>query len=153
MSDPVIDRLDVSAYSVPLSEPEADGTLTWDKVTIVVAEPQAGGVKGLGFTHGAPACAAFIRDKLEHVVVGTDPMDVPGAWAAMVRAIRGEGRPGVSSMAIAAVDTALRDLMTRFLDLPLCGRSAMVCMAVPIWRSGGVSSFTKGSLPRQLSTL
>ena len=51
MRDPSIDRLDVSVYTVPLPEPEADGTLTWDNVTVIVAEPKAGGLRGMGFTY------------------------------------------------------------------------------------------------------
>lgn len=46
-------------------------------------------------------------------------MAVPGTWAAMVHAIRNLGRPGIISMAIAAVDAALWDLKARLLDLPL----------------------------------
>jgi hypothetical protein len=34
-------------------------------------------------------------------------MDVTGAWIAMTRAIRNQGRPGKASMAVAAVDAAL----------------------------------------------
>ena len=37
----------------------------------------------------------------------------------MVQSIRNLGRPGVSSMAIAAVDVALWDLKARLLGLPL----------------------------------
>ena len=37
----------------------------------------------------------------------------------MVDEIRNVGRPGIASMAIAAVDTALWDLKARLLDLPL----------------------------------
>src|SRR5438067_658403 len=152
MLDLAIDRLEVSVYTVPLPEPEADGTLSWDKVTMVVAEPQAGGARGLGFTYGAPACATYIRDKLADVVAGCDPMDVPGAWAAMVKAIRNDGRPGLVSSSIAAVDMGLWDLKARLLDVPLCRLLGPVRTEVPVYGSGGFCSLTDERLADQLSS-
>ena len=46
-------------------------------------------------------------------------VDVQASWAAMVHAIRNEGRPGLSSMAIAAVNVALWDLKAELLGVPL----------------------------------
>ncbi len=43
-----IERLDVSAYTVPSDFPESDGTYSWDKTTIVIVEASAGGKKGAG---------------------------------------------------------------------------------------------------------
>ncbi|GAB3569028.1 hypothetical protein GCM10027445_20110 [Amycolatopsis endophytica] len=36
--DPVVDGVDASAYRVPTPSPEADGTLSWEATTLVVAE-------------------------------------------------------------------------------------------------------------------
>ena len=69
-------------------------------------------------------------------------MDVAGTWEAMVRAIRNAGRPGVVSMAIAAVDIALWDLKARLLDLPLVSLLGSVRDAVPVYGSGGFTSLT-----------
>jgi L-alanine-DL-glutamate epimerase-like enolase superfamily enzyme len=102
-----IEQLDVSAYTIPTSTPESDGTYAWDSTTLVVVEPVAGGQRGLGFTYADTATARLIHDLLARVVVGCDAMGVPAAWAAMAHAIRNLGRPGIASMAIAAVDTAL----------------------------------------------
>jgi hypothetical protein len=41
----------------------------------------------------------LIRDLLAGVVVGHDPMDIPGAWLAMIEAIRNLGGPGLAAMA------------------------------------------------------
>jgi hypothetical protein len=37
-----IERLDVSAYTVPTDFPESDGTSTWEKTTIVIVEATVG---------------------------------------------------------------------------------------------------------------
>src|SRR5262249_17365090 len=114
-----IDRIDVSAYKVPTDAPESDGTYAWDQTTLVVVEASGGGLRGLGYSYADTAPASLIRDSLAEVVRGRDAMAVPGAWTAMVAAIRNLGRPGVASMAISAVDTALWDLKARLLGLPL----------------------------------
>ena len=117
-----IDRVETAVYVVPLDEPESDGTLTWDHTTVVTAEVGAAGVNGLGFTYGPAACASVIDDVLAGTVKGMDALAVPAAWSAMVAAIRNAGRPGIASMAIAAVDIALWDLKARLLELPLAVR-------------------------------
>jgi L-alanine-DL-glutamate epimerase-like enolase superfamily enzyme len=149
---PVIEKLDVSVYSVPTAEPESDGTLTWTSTTVVVAAPTAGGKTGLGFSYATPACARLIKDVLEEVVVGRDAMDVGDCWSAMIRSIRNIGRPGVSSMAIAAIDLALWDLKAKLMDVPLVKLLGQVHKGVPIYGSGGFTSFTDDQLRNQLGS-
>jgi len=145
-----VDRLDVSVYTIPTPEPESDGTLTWESTTMVVAEPRAEGAAGFGYTYGTSACAELIHDKLEKVVRGSDPMDVPAVWERMVRAIRNDGRPGIASMAISAVDTALWDLKARLLDVPLTRLLGAVRDEVPVYGSGGFVSLPDSQLREQL---
>lgn len=147
-----VDRLEVSAYTIPTEEPETDGTLTWHETTVVVVEPTAGDVSGLGFTYATPACVALIGDLLHDRIVGRDVMDVAASWSAMVASIRNVGRPGVASMAIAAVDTALWDLKARVLGLPLSHLLGEVRTDVPIYGSGGFTSYSGRRLADQLAS-
>ena len=151
MSAPAAERLDVSVYTVPTEEPESDGTFTWTETTVVVVEAGAEGRTGLGFTYATGACATLIRDVLAEVVLDADPFDVPGAWSGMVGAIRNLGRPGISSMAIAAVDTAMWDLKARLLDQPLASLLGVVHDEVAGYGSGGFTSLTDDELVAQLS--
>jgi L-alanine-DL-glutamate epimerase-like enolase superfamily enzyme len=151
MNASAVDRLDVSVYTVPTEEPESDGTLTWTETTVVVVEAGADGRTGLGFTYATGACATLINDVLAEVVLDTDPFDVPGAWSEMVVAIRNLGRPGISSMAIAAVDTALWDLKARLLGQPLARLLGVVNAQVPVYGSGGFTSLTDDELVEQLT--
>src|SRR3954447_12320097 len=100
-----IDTIEISAYTIPTDFPEADGTYAWDKTTLVLVEASAGGQRGLGYTYADVATARVVDDLLAGVVCGRDALDVPATWTAMVYAIRNLGRPGVCSMAIAAVDS------------------------------------------------
>src|SRR5947209_5502070 len=105
-TDAVIEQLEVSAYTLPTDTPEADGTFSWDKTTLVLVEVRSGEQGGLGYSYADAATARLIDESLRQVVAQRDAMAVPAAWAAMGRAIRNLGRPGIASMAIAAVDAA-----------------------------------------------
>jgi len=149
-SDVTIDALAVSVYEVPTDQPEADGTLAWSSTTLVVVEASGGGTSGLGFTYAGPACKPVIDGPLAGAVTGRAALDVAGAWAAMVRAVRNLGRPGVVSCAISAVDTALWDLKGRLTDLPVCGLLGAVRDAVPIYGSGGFTTYDDATTTAQL---
>src|SRR5919202_4510996 len=148
--DVAVERLEVSAYTVPTDSLESDGTLEWDSTTMVLVEAHAGGVRGLGYTYGDVASAKLIDGKLAGVVRGRDAMAVSGAWEAMVEATRNLGRPGISSMAIAAVDVALWDLKASLLDVPLVTLLGAVRDAVPIYGSLGFTSYSVKRLQKQL---
>ncbi len=144
-------RLDVAAYVVPTDRPEADGTLEWDATTIVVVEATAGGCSGIGYTYADVAAARLIESALSEVVVGIDAMAVPAAWEAMVRRIRNLGRPGICSAAVAAIDIALWDLKARLLELPLSALLGPVRDGVPVYGSGGFTSYGVSELQAQLA--
>ena len=146
-----IDQVGVAAYTIPTDFPEADGTLAWDSTTIVVVHASAGGERGLGYTYADVSTAKLIESKLAGVVHGLDAFDPLAAWAAMVHAIRNLGRPGIVSMAIAAVDLALWDLKARLLRLPLCKLLGMAHDRVPIYGSGGFTSYPLRRLQEQLA--
>lgn len=68
----------------------------------------------------------------------------------MLVAIRNLGRPGVTAMAISAVDIALWDLKARLLSLPLFRLLGAVRDEVPIYGSGGFTSYSIEQLQSQL---
>ena len=149
--DQPISGLQVDAYTIPTDAPEADGTLTWSETTIVVVHARSGTATGLGYTYADLATAKLIDSKLASVVEGLDSLSPPDAWRAMVRAIRNLGRPGICSMAIAAVDVALWDLKARLLEVPLCTLLGGVRDRVAIYGSGGFTSYDDERLQRQLA--
>ena len=149
---PQIDSVHASAYTIPTDAPEADGTLSWQATTLVVAEARAGGQVGLGWTYGPPACAAAIVDVLAPVLAGQDAMDVPGAWLQMVRAVRNATRAGVAGYAVSAVDVALWDLKARLLGISLADLFGTAHEQVPVYGSGGFTSYTDERLTEQLSS-
>lgn len=151
MIDPAIESVDVSAYTVPTDAPEADGTITWDSTTLVMVQIRAGRTVGTGWTYAHRSSAVLISDILAPVVRGRDALDVGALSDAMVKAVRNIGRPGIASYAIAAVDVALWDLKARLLELPLHRLLGAVRTQVPIYGSGGFTTYDAGQLERQLT--
>jgi L-alanine-DL-glutamate epimerase-like enolase superfamily enzyme len=143
-------QIQVSAYTIPTDAPESDGTYTWNKTTMVLVEAYAGNACGLGYTYADVSTATLINTMLADVIQGQDVMNVPGCWLRMVEAIRNLGRPGIASMAIAAVDAALWDLKARLLHLPLVTLLGAVRDGAPIYGSGGFTSYSREQLQSQL---
>jgi L-alanine-DL-glutamate epimerase-like enolase superfamily enzyme len=145
-----IDDLVVSAFKIPTDAPESDGTYEWDSTTLVIVALSAGGRSGLGYTYADSSTAKLIDDHLKRVVVGHDAMSVRKVWDVMVHSTRNLGRPGICSMAISAIDAALWDLKARLLDLPLVKLFGQVRDRVPIYGSGGFTSYKVDKLCAQL---
>jgi len=103
---------------------------------LVIVELSAGDSKGIGYTYADTSTALLIRDHLRQVALDKDAMDVAANWAAMVRSIRNLGRPGIASMAIAAVDIAGWDLKAQLLQLPLVALLGNVRESIPAYGSG-----------------
>jgi L-alanine-DL-glutamate epimerase-like enolase superfamily enzyme len=146
-----IDQIDVTACTIPTDFPESDGTLAWDKTTIVIVEVKSGGTSGIGYTYADVGTAKLVDSLLRGVVEGRDPMDVPGTWMAMVQSVRNLGRPGIASMAISTVDIALWDLKAKLLRLPLVKLIGSVRSGIPVYGSGGFTSYSLEQLQRQLA--
>src|SRR5438105_11053244 len=148
--DVPIERIDVSVYTVPTDSPESDGTLEWESTTLVLVSAFAGDTVGLGYTYADTSTGLLIQNLLAKIVQGRDAMAVGGSWEAMVGQARNLGRPGIASMAISAVDAALWDLKAQLLRVPLVTLLGSVREAVPIYGSGGFTSYTDQQLEAQL---
>ncbi len=134
---------------MPTEQPEADGTLSWTKTTVVVVHARSGGSTGLGWTYGADACRAVVNEKLADTVKGMNAMDVGAANESMVRACRNMGRPGVAAGAISAVDVALWDLKAKLLDVPIASLVGRQRDRVPIYGSGGFTTYDDATTEAQ----
>jgi L-alanine-DL-glutamate epimerase-like enolase superfamily enzyme len=141
----------VSAFTIPTATPESDGTLEWEATTLVLVEVDGGGKTGIGFSYADTATAKLIHDNLIDIIIGRNALAVGGCWSAMITTIRNLGRPGICSMAISAIDNALWDLKARLLDLPLVSLLGQVRTAVPIYGSGGFTSYSITELQNQLA--
>jgi L-alanine-DL-glutamate epimerase-like enolase superfamily enzyme len=148
---PTVREITTAVYVIPTEAPEADGTLAWDKTTMVLVSVRAGAARGIGWTYGAAAAQSVTNDVLAGAVAGCGALDVPGAAEAMARAVRNIGRPGIAATAISAVDIALWDLKARLLGCSLARVLGQARDSVPIYGSGGFTSYDDGRTRDQLA--
>jgi L-alanine-DL-glutamate epimerase-like enolase superfamily enzyme len=146
-----IANVSVSSYRIPTDQPEEDGTYSWSSTTLVVVEANAGGMVGLGYTYADASIVALIRDHLFEAIKHYDAHDPPAAWRAMTVAVRNLGRDGLAATAISALDTALWDLKAKLLDQPLVMLFGRYRDDVPIYGSGGFTSYSDHDLQDQLA--
>jgi L-alanine-DL-glutamate epimerase-like enolase superfamily enzyme len=145
-----IEKVRAQAFTVPTDRPEADGTIAWNATTLVVVEIAGGGKSGLGYTYSSACIVDLIRGKLAETIQGKDALSPQAAFAAMCRAVRNLGREGLAATAISAVDAALYDLKARLLDVPLVGLLGAYRTWVPIYGSGGFTTYSDRELEQQL---
>src|SRR5690242_11093639 len=147
---PIVDMHAV-AYRIPTDSPEADGTFSWEATTLVVVEVHAAdGQSGLGYTYADAALVSLIGGQLKKLISDRDSFDIPGCWTAMQRGVRNLGRSGLAACAISAVDAALWDLKAQALDLPLATLLGRCRDRVPIYGSGGFTTYSPEQLRAQL---
>lgn len=149
-SSVLIEELSTAAYVIPTEEPESDGTLVWDSTTLALVHIAAGGKTGIGYSYADTATVKLIANKLAPLLIGGDAMAIGARWRDMMTAIRNLGRPGICSMAISAVDAALWDLKAKLLDLPLAALLGQTRATVPVYGSGGFTSYSMKQLCEQL---
>jgi L-alanine-DL-glutamate epimerase-like enolase superfamily enzyme len=146
-----INGVGTRVYTVPLPQPESDGTLAWRATTVVAALVEAGGQTGLGWTYAPAAAGAVIGEILAPMVTGLSAFDIGRAHLRMRQASRNAPTAGLVSLAISAVDVALWDLKARLLGVPLTHLFGRVRRQIPLYGSGGFTSMTERQLRDQLS--
>ena len=147
---PAIEELQVAVYRIPTDRPEADGTIAWDSTTMVLVHVRVGSETGLGYTYASGGAADVVREMLAVAVQGRGALATGACWIAMQRAVRNAGRAGVAASAVSAVDVALWDLKAKLLGVSLAALLGPARSAVPVYGSGGFTSYTDQELTAQL---
>ena len=117
---------------------------------MVTAEVDAGGESGL--TYCDKSAAAVIEGVLATALHGKDAFAIETCWSAMNAAVRNIGRPGIASCAISAADIALWDLKAKRLGVPLAALLGQARETVPVYGSGGFTSYGDARLKEQLAS-
>jgi L-alanine-DL-glutamate epimerase-like enolase superfamily enzyme len=149
-SEAPLESISARAYRIPTEQPESDGTLEWDATTLVVVHAAAAGRTGMGFTYADATASKLIEDRLAPRLRGRDAFATAECWEEMVRGVRNLGAAGLCSMAISAVDSALWDLKAKLLDAPLVSLLGPARQRVPVYGSGGFTSYSVAQLEKQL---
>ncbi|MBO0902223.1 enolase C-terminal domain-like protein [Jiella sonneratiae] len=145
-----IATIGAEAFEIPTDAPESDGTLAWNSTTLVVVTVEAGGTTGTGYTYAHRAAADVVADKLSGVLADRDAFDVESCWRDMLGAVRNLGQSGLAAMAISAVDNALWDLKGRLLGVSVADLLGKARASIPVYGSGGFTSYDDAQLAAQL---
>ena len=150
LSSAPITGFQVQAFTVPTDAPEADGTCTWNETTLVLVRITAAGHTGLGYTYADASTARYAHTLLQHCVRNTDAFDHARTWQAMLAQARNNGVTGIVAMAISAIDNTLWDLRARIFGTPLVNMLGRVRDGIPVYGSGGFTSYNDHQLTNQL---
>lgn len=140
----------VSLYTIPTDSQEADGTFDWTSTSMVLIQIECGATHALGYSYADHGTAAIADKLLKKIVIGSDPYFHGATLQQMLRAIRNLGETGAAMMAVSAIDNALWDLRARLANLPLVSLLGQVRSSIPVYGSGGFTSYSEKQLAEQL---
>jgi L-alanine-DL-glutamate epimerase-like enolase superfamily enzyme len=140
----------VTVFTVPTDSHETDGTYAWDSTTMVLVQLESGDVSGLGYTYADEATGRLVQILLQKVVAARDVFAHTAILQDIYRYVRNLGETGITRMAAAAIDNALWDLKARLLDTPLVNLLGRVRDEIPLYGSGGFTTYGDEQLQGQL---
>jgi len=151
LSETSVERVEVSAYTIPTDAPEADGTFKWNSTTLVLCQIHAADKIGIGYTYGHKATALLADELANNCLLGRTAFEIPALHMAMLQQVRNDGSQGIASMAISALDVALWDLKAKFLDCSAIDLLGAAESNVAAYGSGGFTAYSNQRLAEQLS--
>ncbi|MFB9310322.1 L-alanine-DL-glutamate epimerase-like enolase superfamily enzyme [Agromyces hippuratus] len=109
--------------------------------TIFLEIDTADGLTGVGYSYtigtGGRAVLSMLRDHLVPLLPGLDSRNVEGIWMELFRSTRATTVGAITSLALAAVDTALWDLRSRRAGEPLWQVAGGFRQRVPLYDTEG----------------
>jgi L-alanine-DL-glutamate epimerase-like enolase superfamily enzyme len=99
------------------------------------------GSEGTGYSYtigtGGSSVVALLRDHLAPLVVGRDPDEIEAIWRDLFFHTHATAVGAITSLALAAIDTALWDLRCRRAGLPLAKAAGGAQRKVPLYTTEG----------------
>jgi L-alanine-DL-glutamate epimerase-like enolase superfamily enzyme len=152
-----IAKVDVHLVSKPVGEGFADSTRTVERVGFTVVRVTTDqGLEGVGLTYhevGGEATRSLILKNIAPRIIGRDPLETEALWNELFHYLRGVGRKGLTFAALSAVDLALWDLKGKIVGLPLYRLLGGNQTSVPIYASGGWTSYSDDELVAEMQTM
>jgi L-alanine-DL-glutamate epimerase-like enolase superfamily enzyme len=145
-----ITNASVTFFTIPTDAPEADGTFAWSSTSMVLVELHSGSTQALGYTYADRGTAVAAEKLLKDIVLHSDALRHAETLQKMLRHIRNLGETGIAMMAVSAIDNALWDLRARLANLPLVSLLGQVRTSIPVYGSGGFTTYTDHQLSAQL---
>ncbi len=157
MRDHKIRDIKVHLVSQPVTGGFADATRKVECIGFtIVRVTTEDGIEGFGVTYhevGGEATKMLIEKNIAPKLIGRDPFETEKLWYEMFGYLRGVGRKGLMFCAYSAVDIALWDLKGKILDMPLYRMFGGTETKIPVYGSGGWTSYTDEELVEEMTDL
>lgn len=109
--------------------------------TPIVRIMDSDGAEGIGYSYtigtGGPSIIALLERTLAPMLIGRDADDIQALWNAMLYRTHATAVGAITSLAMAAIDTALWDLRCKRANLPLWRLAGGAKPAVPLYTTEG----------------
>ena len=150
MQNHLIKDVKVHLVSAPVAGGMEDATRKVEMIgyTIVRITTDSG-IEGFGVTYhevGGEATKMLIEKNIAPKLIGRSPFETEKIWMEMFGYLRGVGRKGLMYCALSAVDIALWDLKGKIVDLPLYKLMGGTETKIPVYGSGGWTSYDDDQL-------
>jgi L-alanine-DL-glutamate epimerase-like enolase superfamily enzyme len=150
-----IDDVQTEWLRVPISPPIADATHVLQFMDLLITEIRAGETCGssymLSFDYGSALLKGLVDQELKRYVLGCPADDIRAVYQRNLAATEYIGREGLAMWGIAAIDTALWDLLARRLHVPAAVLFGRCHDAVPVYGSGGWISYSDEKLADEIA--
>lgn len=136
-----ITEVSTTVYRIP-------PTVSWEDAThivsglefIIVKIKTNTGLIGTGLSYtvgiGGSAIKALIDDYIVNMVIGKDPCNIEEIWNDLFRQLHRCGTGGINSLALAAIDVGLWDILGKYYDKPLYKLIGGARDRIPAYGSG-----------------
>jgi L-alanine-DL-glutamate epimerase-like enolase superfamily enzyme len=146
----------VHLVSIPAPSNFADATRKVEMVGFTIVRITTDqGLEGIGVTYhevGGEATRELINRNMAHRLKDRDPFDTELIWQDFFQYLRGVGRKGLIFCALSAVDIALWDLKGKITGLPLYKLFGGGPRRVPVYASGGWTSYGDDELVDEMKS-
>ncbi len=137
-----IERVEILQVDLPPKVVRTDAIQSFVRQeTPIVRITCADGAQGTGYTYtigtGGSSVLALLRDHLAPLLVGEDAAEVERLWKRLFFHTHATAVGAITSLALAAIDTALWDLRCRRAGLPLWQMAGGAQRAVPVYTTEG----------------
>jgi L-alanine-DL-glutamate epimerase-like enolase superfamily enzyme len=137
-----IERVEILQVDLPPKVLRTDAIQSFVRQeTPIVRIACADGATGTGYAYtigtGGSSVVALLRDHLAPLLVGEDAADVERLWKRLFFHTHATAVGAITSLALAAIDTALWDLRCRRAGLPLWQMAGGAQRSVPVYTTEG----------------
>jgi L-alanine-DL-glutamate epimerase-like enolase superfamily enzyme len=137
-----IERVEIFHVDLKPLVPRSDAIQSFvTQETPIVRISCADGAQGTGYTYtigtGGSSVVAMLRDHLAPRLIGRDAFEIERLWKELFFHTHATAVGAITSLALAAVDTALWDLKCRRIGLPLWKAAGGAQPRVPVYTTEG----------------